>query len=71
VIITGVGSAQLPAAAAAKLPGFGGQLVECAEALCAQLPVPLCCNNPGCSALFGASELQLVGGRGSVCSRCK
>jgi hypothetical protein len=42
-----------------------------AEALCAQFPLPYCCNNPGCTELHGASELQLVGGKGCVCARCR
>jgi hypothetical protein len=50
---------------------IGGQLVQVGGALCAQLPVPLCCNNPGCVDLRGASEQQLVAGKGSVCSHCR
>jgi hypothetical protein len=46
-------------------------LVALGEALCAQFPLPHCCNNPGCVELRGASELQLVGGKGCVCSRCR
>jgi hypothetical protein len=53
------------------LPGLGARLVACGEALAALCPVPLCCNNPGCVELRGASELQLVAGKGSVCSRCR
>jgi hypothetical protein len=53
------------------LPGLGARLVACGEALAALCPVPLCCNNPGCLELRGASELQLVAGKGSVCSRCR
>jgi hypothetical protein len=56
---------------AALLPGLGGRLVACGEALAALCPVPLCCNNPGCVELRGASELQMVAGKGSVCSRCR
>jgi hypothetical protein len=55
----------------ALLPGLGGRLVACGEALAALCPVLLCCNNPGCVELRGASELQLVAGKGSVCSRCR
>jgi hypothetical protein len=47
------------------------QLVRFGQALCAQLPVPLCCNNPGCVVLRGSSEQRLVAGKGSVCSRCR
>jgi hypothetical protein len=55
----------------AAVPGLAQQLVALGGALCAQLPLPHCCNNPGCVELRGASELQLVGGKGSVCSRCR
>jgi hypothetical protein len=41
-----------------------------AEALCTQFPLTCCCNNPGCTELRGASELQLVGGKGCV-PRCR
>jgi hypothetical protein len=53
------------------LPGVGARLMACGEALAALRPVPLCCNNPGCVELRGASELQLVAGKGSQCSRCR
>jgi hypothetical protein len=62
---------QLPQGLAAAVLKFGQQLGQLGEALCAQLPVPLCCNNPGCESLSGASEQLLVAGKGSVCSRCK
>jgi hypothetical protein len=55
----------------ASVPGLAQQLVALGGALCAQLPLPYCCNNPGCVELRGASELQLVGGKGTVCSRCR
>jgi hypothetical protein len=61
----------LPAAFTMRLPGLIQQLVACGEALAALCPVPLCCNNPSCTELRGASEPQLVAGKGSVCSRCK
>jgi hypothetical protein len=64
-------ASELPQDAAAAVSGFGAQLVQFGGALCAQLPVPLCCNNPGCVELRGASEQQLVAGKGSVCSRCR
>jgi hypothetical protein len=60
-------SSDLGAAAAA----VAQQMVALGEALCAQLPLAHCCNNPGCVELRGASELQLVGGKGCVCSRCR
>jgi hypothetical protein len=53
------------------LPSILQQLKALAEALCTQLPLPYCCNNPGCTELRGASELQLVGGKGCVCARCR
>jgi hypothetical protein len=55
----------------AALPGIAQQMVALGEALCAQFPLPHCCNNPGCVELRGASELQLVGGKGCVCGRCR
>jgi hypothetical protein len=64
----GKGSTALDMAA---VPGLAQQLVALGGALCAQLPLQYCCNNPGCVELRGASELQLVGGKGSVCSRCR
>jgi hypothetical protein len=53
------------------LPGLCERLVACGVSLAALCPVPLCCNNPGCVELHGASEQQLVAGKGSVCSRCR
>jgi hypothetical protein len=55
----------------AALPAIAQQMVALGEALCAQLPLPHCCNHPGCVELRGASELQLVGGKSCVCSRCR
>jgi hypothetical protein len=37
-------------------------LQEVGEAIYAKVPVPWMCNNPGCTSMDGASELQLVGG---------
>jgi hypothetical protein len=63
---------QVPLAHAATLNSdCGQQLVRVGQALCAQLPVPLCCNNPSCVELRGASEQQLVASKGSVCSGCR
>jgi hypothetical protein len=59
---------QLLVAAAASIMQHRKAL---AEALCAQFPLTCCCNNPGCTELRGASELQLVGGKGCVCARCR
>jgi hypothetical protein len=50
---------------------LGNQLQEAGAALCAKLPLPWLCNNPGCMSVEGASELQLVGGRSCVCGGCK
>jgi hypothetical protein len=47
------------------------KLREVGKALCAALPVSWCCNNPECTNMCGASELQLVGGKGSVCGGCR
>jgi hypothetical protein len=62
---------KLPQSGAAIALQLGQPLVQSSKALCAQLPEPLCCNNPGCVQLRGASEQQLVAGKGSVCSRCR
>jgi hypothetical protein len=34
------------------------------------LATPACCNNPACSSLVGATELQQVLGRGCICAGC-
>jgi hypothetical protein len=47
------------------------RMQQVGTALCNQLPVSWCCNNPECTNLGGASELQLVGGKGSVCGGCR
>ncbi|KAF6254923.1 hypothetical protein COO60DRAFT_1663557, partial [Scenedesmus sp. NREL 46B-D3] len=52
-------------------PDEGVQTSADGNALAALCPVPLCCNNPSCLELHGASKLQLVAGQGSRCSRCK
>jgi hypothetical protein len=64
-------ASELPPAVAAATAAIAQQMVALGEALCAQLPLAHCCNNPGCVELRGASELQLVGGKGCVCSRCR
>ena len=48
-----------------------GELQRLGAALCAKLPVPWLCNNPGCTSMAGASELQLVGGKACVCGGCR
>lgn len=39
-------------------------------AMCAELPLLLWCNKSVCMSIAGASELELVGGKGTVCM-CK
>jgi hypothetical protein len=51
------------------LPLLGQLLVLFAEAVCADLPVPLCCNNRNCQELLGANEQRLLTVK-SVCPRC-
>jgi hypothetical protein len=46
-------------------------LQEVGEAICAKVPVPWMCNNPGCTRMEGASELHLVGGKACVCGGCR
>jgi hypothetical protein len=53
------------------LHGLDVALHQAGVALCQQLPVPWCCNNPGCRVMVGGSELQLVGGKGCVCGGCR
>jgi hypothetical protein len=64
-------ASDLPPAVAAALPDLAQKMVVFGHALCAQFPLPYCCNNPGCTELQGASELQPVGGKGCVCARCR
>lgn len=47
-----------------KLQQFG-------EAICASLPVPDCCNNPGCCNFSRDTEQQLVSGKSCVCGGCQ
>jgi hypothetical protein len=47
------------------------QLQGLGSGLCAALPVSWCCDHPDCTNMGGFSELQLVGGKGSVCGGCK
>jgi hypothetical protein len=57
-----------------EYPGFARlamQLQEVGEAICAKVPVPYMCNNPRCTCMDGASELQLVGGKACVCGGCR
>jgi hypothetical protein len=71
-------AAVMQAMHAANIQGQGGQLLPLSQqlssfgaALCAAVPVRCCCNNPGCSELGEASELELVSGKSSRCSGCK
>jgi hypothetical protein len=66
-----IAASRLTSAVAPALPDIAQQIVALGGALCAQFPLPHCCNNPGCVELRGASELQLVGRKGCVCSRCR
>jgi hypothetical protein len=56
---------------ATAMPGVLQAGRALALVLVTQCPLPYCCNNPGCVELRGARELQLVGGKGTVCSRCR
>lgn len=47
------------------------QVQSIGSALCVTVPVPQWCNNPSCTVLKGASELQLVGGQGCMCGGCR
>ena len=40
------------------------------QALCC-LATRLCCNNPCCGSMAGATELQLVSGKGCICAGCR
>jgi hypothetical protein len=46
------------------------QMQQLGEALVAQLPLPYCCNNPGCGCCEQLSEQKLVQKAGSRCSGC-
>jgi hypothetical protein len=50
-----------------RLPQQCAAFVDSQEA---QLPLPYCCNNPGCSNLGTASELTLVRGHSCRCTGC-
>jgi hypothetical protein len=60
-----------PSAVAPEVPQLFKLIKAFGGALWAHFPLPHCCNNPGCVDLHGASELQLVGRKGCVCSRCR
>uniref|UniRef100_A0A383WEM8 phytol kinase n=1 Tax=Tetradesmus obliquus TaxID=3088 RepID=A0A383WEM8_TETOB len=51
--------------------GLPQQLRAFAQAVAGRIPLSSACNNPGCVSLAQRSELLLVGGKRSVCSRCK
>jgi hypothetical protein len=61
----------LEAAAAVMTGDLGQQLQRFAAGVCALLPVRLCCNSPLCYNMGKVSELQLAGGKGTICSACK
>jgi hypothetical protein len=50
---------------------LGAELQAVGGGMCAKLPLPWLCNNPLCSSMGGASELQLVGGSSCVCGGCR
>jgi hypothetical protein len=71
---TAEAQAFIAAAAEGAEQGFlalSQQVQPLGEALCVKVPVPWWCNNPACTVLAGASEMQLVGGTGCVCGGCK
>jgi hypothetical protein len=35
------------------------------------LATPVCCNNPACCSLVGATEVQSVSGKGCICAGCR
>jgi hypothetical protein len=45
--------------------------LEAVSSTCSVFAVPHCCNNPGCSNLAGASELDIVSGKGCICGGCQ
>ena len=47
------------------------QMVELGKGVAAELPLLLCCNNPGCRNLEALSEMQLVKWKSSRCAGCK
>lgn len=51
--------------------GTAQQLQQFGAAVCAQLPLSICCNNTACTSLGKQSEMHLVGGKSSVCSGCR
>jgi len=51
-------------------PALAAQLQAFGAAVVAELPLPLCCNAPGCTSMQHASELLLASGKGCVCAGC-
>jgi hypothetical protein len=72
-----VGRAMSAAGAVRVCLGFSGfaalgaELQEVGGGVCGKLPLPWLCNNPLCTSMGGASELQLVGGSSCVCGGCR
>jgi hypothetical protein len=54
----------------AELTALVQALRAAGEALGCLAP-PVCCNNPACSSLLGATERQLVKGKGCTCAGCR
>ena len=50
---------------------LGAELQAVGGGVCGKVPLPWLCNNPLCSSMGGASELQLVGGSSCVCGGCR
>jgi hypothetical protein len=72
-----VGRAMSAAGAVRVCLGFSGfaalgaELQEVGGGVCGKLPLSWLCNNPLCTSMGGASELQLVGGSSCVCGGCR
>jgi hypothetical protein len=64
------GAKEVLLTSSAALPALGQYLVVLGAQVCAQLPVRSCCNYHLCSNTAKYSELELVSGKGSVCSGC-
>jgi hypothetical protein len=50
---------------------LASELQAIGASMCGKLPLPWLCNNPLCSSMGGASELQLVGGSSCMCGGCR
>lgn len=50
---------------------LANQLSQFGRAVCAAVPVTVCCNHPSCVCLERAKELFLVNGKSCICGQCK